>query len=322
VTLNLAQRPFANLRPLRRLAIAMWVVGGLASVLAIWLFIAYASRSSAKRAELARLEDSAAAESQRINGLESELERADLEGQNLEVEYLNDRIAERTFAWSELFDDLAEVLPWNVRILSLSPLSIAPGRRGAQAPQPGERTFALRLAGAARDGEALLNFVDRLFAHGSFSDPNLEQERRQGGEELRFSLTVNYRPRAVALSGQTLPTSSSAAPAPPPAGVATGAPAPAVAGGAAPATAAAIGGAPIEPTSAPGAAQPRGQAPPPAADAATMAAPPGARRGWAGVDAGSATTAPLPAPAALVGGYPAAPPVPLAPATSSAEGIR
>ena len=176
MTLNLARRPFANLRPLRRLAIGLWALGGVAAAAALWLFAAYLSGSAEKRAELGRLQEVGAAESQKIAGLEGELGRFDLSAQNREVAYINDRISERTFGWSALFDDLADVLPWNVRIESLSPLSITPGKRPvAAAEQPVEKTFLLRFAGTAKDGEALLTFVDRLFAHPAFAEPDLEQ---------------------------------------------------------------------------------------------------------------------------------------------------
>jgi len=99
VTLNLARRPFANLRPLRRLAIGLWALGGVAAAAALWLFAAYLSGSAEKRAELGRLQEVGAAESQKIAGLEGELGRFDLAAQNREVAYINDRISERTFGW-------------------------------------------------------------------------------------------------------------------------------------------------------------------------------------------------------------------------------
>ncbi len=322
-TLNLARRPFANLRPLRRLGIALWAVGGLAVLTAGWLFVSYLIGSSEKRAALDRLEDQRAQESQRLSGLRAQLARFELATQNREVGYLNERIAERTFAWSRLFDDLAEVLPWNVRIVSLSPLSITPARRdtrGQRSSEPGEE-FALRLVGGARDGEALLIFVDRLFAHPAFGHPNLENERRADAE-VHFALTVTYRPRregappAVTASSVTELSGSSpqqaASQASPP-----GAPA-AVAGTAAPGG----GGAQIAETSAApqvgaGAAEP---APRSSAEAAWMAAgaPPAAPPplivepgGWSEVVTGGLTTAAPPQPE----------PVPLANPYSSTVGI-
>lgn len=333
MTLNLARRPFANLRPLRRLAIGLWVLGGVASLVSLWLFFAYASGSAEKRRELARLENSSNGESARISGLEVELGRADLESQNREIEYLNDRIAERTFAWSALFDDLADVLPWNVRVLSLSPLSVMPNRRAgvaAAAPAPG--TFGLHLVGTASDGEALLVFVDRLFAHPSFAEPNLEQERRQNGEELQFSLTVTYRPRSAAAPSLILPTASGA-PGVTGAGVAASAgAAPSFGPGSVAAPSPASGGTPV-PSALPGVAvadagaPPTAERPDPGASPAAPSPKPEAPRGWEGVQTAWATTAPLPAPPAGMtetlepaGTAPA--PLPLAPAYSSTAGIR
>jgi Tfp pilus assembly protein PilN len=343
VTLNLARRPFANLRPLRRLAIGLWALGGVAAAAALWLFAAYLSGSAEKRAELGRLQEVGAAESQKIAGLEGELGRFDLAAQNREVAYINDRISERTFGWSALFDDLADVLPWNVRIESLSPLSITPGKRPVAPPdQQVEKTFLLRFGGTAKDGEALLTFVDRLFAHPAFAEPDLEQERRENGEELRFTLTVTYRPHAVTAPTQFGPASSTA---PPPAsapgalaGLGTAPEAPAAASpsgiaGTAPspnaaAPAPAFG---VPRSAAAAAAEPpaRGDEPAPAGEGVVErgeaevepAAP--VTRGWIGVDAGQGTTAEVPVvdPRALAPAPPSLP-LPLAPTMSSTIGIR
>lgn len=318
MTLNLARRPFANLRPLRRLAIGLWLLGGVAALLSLWLYVAYASGSAEKRRELARLENSANGESARISGLEAELGRSDLESQNREIEYLNDRIAERTFAWSALFDDLAQVLPWDVRVISLSPLSVMPSRRaGAPAAPPSPGTFGLHLVGSARDGEALLLFVDRLFAHPSFAEPNLEQERRQNGEELQFSLTVTYRPRGAPLPGAILATASTGSSGDEVARAVPGpAAAPAAGSGAAapsssPPAAAAVVAPPATPPTVEQPAPLALEQPAPLARPAAPIPEPEAPRGWPGVETASATTAP-----------PAEAPLSLVPVYSSSPGIR
>lgn len=345
MTLNLARRPFANLRPLRRLAIGLWALGGVAAAAALWLFAVYMSGSAEKRAELARLEEAGAAESRQIAGLEGELSRFDLTAQNREVAFINDRISERTFAWSALFDDLAEVLPWNVRIESLSPLSIAPARgTRAAAPIPAEKSFVLQFAGTAKDGEALLTFVDRLFAHPAFAEPNLEQERRQNGEELSFSLTVTYRPHGIATPEQVGPASSAPPPrAPGPGSIAELATAPP----SATAATAAAGQRPVPDAAAAGAVRPPGggaattpsfgiaphaaaaASEPPAAvgedqglqDSAPAVDPEASgARGWIGVAAGQGTTAEVPEP--VEPQAPADSPLPLAPTMSSTPGIR
>ncbi len=56
--------------------------------------------------------------------------------------------------------------------------------------------MVLTLHCEAKDDEALLRFVDNLFAHPAFSEPNLENEEREDSGLLRFDLTVQYQPNA------------------------------------------------------------------------------------------------------------------------------
>ena len=53
-------------------------------------------------------------------------------------------------------------------------------------------TVDLDLDGSARNGEVLLEFVDALFAHPSFHQPDLVREARQSGESTDFAVTVSY----------------------------------------------------------------------------------------------------------------------------------
>jgi Tfp pilus assembly protein PilN len=143
MSLNLARRVFVNTRPVRRLALLLWGAGAVLLLADVWLFWSYFTASAEKRGRLAALETEAAEERRLIAGLETELRRFDLARQNEEVAFVNRRIAERTFGWSRLFDDLAEVLPWDVRISGLSPLSLAgesrSGRRASAAPKSASR---------------------------------------------------------------------------------------------------------------------------------------------------------------------------------------
>lgn len=191
---NLAREPFLNLRPLVRVAAAL---GAIALVLTVWNVATYeraGSGAAARAAEIAALERRSAASRARLATLESDLARRDLAAENRRAAFLNARIEERSFSWNVLFDRLAESLPSGVRLRNLSPR--VGGERGA-----GRRRTAsvytpveLRIAGEAIDDEAVLEFVDALFAHPSFEAPNLERESRQGAAALSFSLSVTYYP--------------------------------------------------------------------------------------------------------------------------------
>jgi Tfp pilus assembly protein PilN len=196
---NLARRPFVNERPVRRAALLL-LVGGLVLAAANgWLYTRYFIQRGANEGELVRLGEQIEHEERQVAELSRRLAAADLTQQNELVTFLNQRIAERTFGWSVLFDRLEDLLPEDVRLVSLSPRD-AGGRRAAAAAGD-ERLFNLGIAGVARRPEAVLELIDALFADAAFRDPDLHQENLRQ-ETIGFTLDVMYLPKvAEALAG-------------------------------------------------------------------------------------------------------------------------
>ena len=132
---------------------------------------------------------------------------------NERVGYLNRRIAERTFPWGRLFDELAEVLPQGVRLTGLSRLSIADRgdpRQGRRKSEPEAAPgFALRLQGFAETTDDLLRLVDALFRAPSFKDVDLTSESQEA-EGVRFEIGVNYSTAPAPTT--TVPTAPKVAP--------------------------------------------------------------------------------------------------------------
>ena len=63
---NLARAPFVNERPVRRLAVTLWLRFALVGGLAAWQAVASRQATSARLAELARLNTEAAAARERV----------------------------------------------------------------------------------------------------------------------------------------------------------------------------------------------------------------------------------------------------------------
>ncbi|MGE5234508.1 MAG: hypothetical protein ACM3OB_10390 [Acidobacteriota bacterium] len=212
--LNLARRPFLNARPVSRIAVLLWVLGAGLGVANVLLFRGYLRGTAGLQTQLADLAQRRAATEQAIGRAEAELKGADLEHLNREVEFLNERIAERRFGWSRLFDRLAEVLPGAVRIRSLASVNIVPAGRDARRVARLADRFELRILGTAQSDEALLQLVDALFRHPAFSAPNLSREARQSSGEINFDLTVTYLPAAKD-APETAPPAAAPAATPP-----------------------------------------------------------------------------------------------------------
>ena len=192
--LNLARRPFVNARPVLRLTALLWLVGAGLCVLNIALFWQYFSTTDESQQERTALQQRIKQHRERITENKEVLAKVDLLQLNAQVDFLNRKIAERTFAWSQLFDHLAEVLPNDVRLQNLAPNTEDErdrGRRGAVLPGGRVR---MGIVGIAKTVEDELEFVDRLFAHPSFERPRLKGDSTQASGYLKFTLAVTYFP--------------------------------------------------------------------------------------------------------------------------------
>ncbi len=225
-SLNLARRPFVNTRPVTRISILLWVLGMLLMLGNVSLFWNYRSGSAEKRADLERLTQDVQRQDQTVAQLRQRLESLDLEQQNRKVRYLNRKIAERTFSWSLLFDRLAQVLPDGVRLTRLAPrpMSKKPAGRPEDELEPLDDRVLLVIHGKARSDEDLPDFVDRLFAHDSFAEPDFSRETREEGNDLvDFDVQVTYIPggksQGIVIEEAAPPPviEEAPAPAPPPA---------------------------------------------------------------------------------------------------------
>ncbi len=188
--LNLASRPFSNSTPVIRTITLLAAIAALLVTLNVVFYWGYFSGSSEEaRGELADLEARIVELRREARDLDGDLARYDLDEMNREVSFLNRKITERVFGWSQLFDDLADVLPADVRLERLQPAFEGRSPGGA---------VSLTIVGRAREEEAFLDFIDTLFAHPRFDDPDPSRESLRDGE-TQFNLEVLYLPGVEAL---------------------------------------------------------------------------------------------------------------------------
>ena len=194
--LNLSRSPFLNRRPVRRFCLVLWLLGIVLVTLNVTSYLRNRSGSTDLRAQLRGLQAEIESVGGEIEGLQATLVELGPERQNSRVMFLNERIAERTFPWGELFDDLGEVLPRKVRLRNLNPKVDAAGS-GRNAPldgEPARRRVSLALQGVAKSDNAVYDLLDALFAHPSFTSPELNNERRQDSSQISFVIHVVYLP--------------------------------------------------------------------------------------------------------------------------------
>ncbi|MEM1205776.1 MAG: hypothetical protein AAGN66_21275 [Acidobacteriota bacterium] len=218
--IDLSRRPFLNRRPVVRLAAFLWTLGVVLLLVNAFLFGSYWRGTAVNRDRLSQQDQQIAGEQETLDGVWRELRSLDLDGRNARARYLNRQIERRTFPWSALFDHLEEVTPIDIYLVSVKPqvrlagentLAQASTRsrsarttRTARTTQPApvpavqEETDAprdrvlLTFRGVARTDEAMLDFIDILYAHPSFLEPNLSRESRKKGGNVSFNVTATY----------------------------------------------------------------------------------------------------------------------------------
>ncbi len=204
--LNLARRPFANGRPVVRVSLLLGLLGALLLVMNVAGYWRYLADSEAKRAERDRVAAEREQIERRIADLNRQLEGIDLERQNLQVGFLNQRIAERKFSWSTLLDRVARELPGDVRLKALLPKKDdVRGRQAASAaPAGADGRIPLQIEGQSKSVQAMLTFVDHLFARPEFVDPDPKGQQEDEAGLITFNLSVDYLPAVAANDSATM----------------------------------------------------------------------------------------------------------------------
>lgn len=192
---NLASRPFLNTRPVWVLTIvAAALTLGLAAV-DVHLYLANErslANQLARRRELAERHSSLESEAQKAV---AELKKIPWSSLDTRVNRLNLILREHSFSWLGMLSDVERVMPYAVRLVRIG-------------PSIGEERVSLAIDGAARNRDAMLEFIDNLIADPSFDHPIPESERTPEDStsgEYEFSLVVDYLPDVGATSAGETP---------------------------------------------------------------------------------------------------------------------
>jgi type IV pilus assembly protein PilN len=184
ISVNLANRPFVELRPLfARLRLAM----GVLALLAIGLWFALHSLNAKAAVARARM-DALKTETQRYQHERQMNESRMHQPQNMAVlersQFLNAVFAWKSFSWTAVMMDLEKVLPAGVQVTSIEP----------QITKEGDVNIRLRVSG---DRERAVLLVRNLETSQRFLSPRLSSEQAQTQEGNRGTNAPVTVPGAV-----------------------------------------------------------------------------------------------------------------------------
>lgn len=179
--LNLAARPYRDYKPVYAVVVVASLLVAFLMLNNVETYYRYVSETQETRAKIADLDRRAAVEQQRAQAADAQLRGVNLVALDSETRFINARLAERAFSWSELLDHLETALPANVRITSVAP------RFG----DTGVVQLALNCEGKSPD--AMLNAINRFQRDPHFANPfpTSQQENATG---FVFGINVDYKP--------------------------------------------------------------------------------------------------------------------------------
>ena len=191
VSINLASRPFLELRPLfAKLRLTMGLLALLAVGLGIWLHslnqraAAATAQMDALRAQTARYQQERAQDEAKMH-----------QPQNMGVlerwQFLNSVFARKSFSWTAVMMDLERVLPTGVQVTSIEPVI----------SKEGDVTIRLRVTG---DRDRAIQLVRNLERSQRFVSPRLGGESALTADKAKAIGQGGVRTVSAAGSGAEL----------------------------------------------------------------------------------------------------------------------
>jgi Tfp pilus assembly protein PilN len=179
--LNLAERPYRDHRPLYAVVVVTSILIAIMLLNNIETGYRYVRETRTTRDKIAQIESQVDAENRRADDANQRLRGVNVKQLSDQAQFVNARLAERAFSWSELLDRLERVLPDDVRIEMISP---AFGKTGI---------VRLTMQADAKSGDGMTRTIDRLNHDPHFANPfPTAEERTDTG--YKFGIGVDYRP--------------------------------------------------------------------------------------------------------------------------------
>lgn len=179
--LNLASRPYRDYRPVYAVVVVMSLLIALLMLNNVDTYYRYKTETKTTRATTASLEKQAEQEKVRASAAVRQLQSFDLPALGNETRFINARLAERAFSWSELLDRLEDVLPRDVRIEHVAPSF----QRNVY--------VHLEMSCDSKTAEGMLNTITNLQKDPHFANPfpHSETTTEKG---FTFSIGVDFKP--------------------------------------------------------------------------------------------------------------------------------
>jgi Tfp pilus assembly protein PilN len=179
--LNLASRPYRDYRPVYAVVVVVSILIAFMLLNNIETGYRYARETRTTRDKIARIEQQTETENRRAAETTQRLRAVNVKVLADQALFVNARLAERAFSWSELLDRLERIIPDDVRVESISPSFAKDGM------------VHLSLQATAKTSQGMVHTLEQLTRDSRFANafPSSESKATEG---YRFGVMVDYRP--------------------------------------------------------------------------------------------------------------------------------
>jgi hypothetical protein len=179
--LNLASRPYRDYRPVYAVVVVVSILIAFMLLNNIETGYRYARETRTTRDKITHIEQQTEAENHRAVDTAQRLRGVNVKVLAEQAQFVNARLAERAFSWSELLDRLERIIPDDVRIESISPSFSKDGM------------VHLALQATAKNSQGMVHTLDQLNRDNRFANafPTSESKTAEG---YHFGVMVDYRP--------------------------------------------------------------------------------------------------------------------------------
>jgi Tfp pilus assembly protein PilN len=179
--LNLARQPYRDYRPVYAVVVVMSLLIAVLMLNNVDTYYRYKTETKTTRATIANLEAQAEQEKTHAAAADNQLRSFNLAALGNETHFINARLAERAFSWSELLDRLEDVLPKDVRLISITP-----------GFQPNQYVH-LEMSFEAKTTDGMLATITNLQKNKQFANPFPHNES-QTEKGFTFTVGVDFKP--------------------------------------------------------------------------------------------------------------------------------
>ncbi len=195
ISINLATRPFVELRPLyARLRLAMAALALVAVGLGLWLQTLNVKAAKAQAQMTALRTRTRKFEDERLRN-EARMKQPQNRAVLDRSQFLNEVFARKSFSWTAVMMDLERVLPGGVQVTSIEPLITPDGEVSIRLRVSGERDLAVQLVRNLERSQRFLSpRLSGEAAQASDTAKVANVNTPQGPPKVEFDIISGYNP--------------------------------------------------------------------------------------------------------------------------------